>query len=88
VFSSAFLESALSTVVIYAPSVSKPHCSISPAALACVFGSLACVALAIGAGFTAVGAWPVLPFAGLEVAFLAGAFLIHARDISIRGRRT
>ncbi|HEX4927214.1 MAG TPA: DUF2244 domain-containing protein [Burkholderiales bacterium] len=68
--------------------MSKPHCSISPAALACVFGSLACVALAIGTGFAAVGAWPVLPFAGLEVAILGAAFLVHARDISIRGRTT
>jgi uncharacterized membrane protein len=73
-------------VVIYAPSVSKPHCSISPGAFACVFASLACVVLAIGVGFTMMGAWLVLPFSGLEVLLLAGAFVMHARDISIRDR--
>jgi SAM-dependent methyltransferase len=88
VFSSAFLESARSPVVSYAPSVSAPHCSISPAGFACAVASLACVALAIGAGFAVLGAWLVLPFSGLEVLMLGAAFAWHARDISIRDRRT
>jgi uncharacterized membrane protein len=75
-------------VVIYAPSVSQPHCSISPAGFACVFASLAGVVLAIGIGFAAMGAWLVLPFSGLEVLLLGAAFYWHARDISIRDTRT
>ena len=57
----------------------KRNCSISPAGLAGVFGALAVVALAIGAGFALAGAWLVLPFAGLEVAALLGAYLAYAR---------
>ena len=75
-------------MVSYAPSVSAPHCSISPAGFACVIASLAGVALAIGVGFALLGAWLVLPFSGLEVLLLGAAFAWHARDISIRDRRT
>jgi uncharacterized membrane protein len=52
---------------------------MSPAALAAVFAALAGVVLAIGIGFALVGAWLVLPFAGLEVAGLGVAFVLHAR---------
>ena len=58
----------------------KRNCSISPAALATVFALLATATLAIGVGFAAFGAWLVLPFAGLEVLLLAGAFLATARE--------
>ncbi len=75
-------------MVIYAPSVSKPHCSISPAAFACVFAALACVTLAIGAGFAMMGAWLVMPFSGLEVLLLAAALVTHAGAIDIRDRKT
>ena len=75
-------------MVIYAPSVSKPHCSISPAAFACVFASLACLVLAIGVGFAMMGAWLIVPFSGLEVLLLAAAFAMHARDIDIRDTTT
>jgi uncharacterized membrane protein len=57
----------------------KRNCSISPAGLADVFGALAAVALAIGGAFAVAGAWLVLPFAGLEVAALAAAYLAYAR---------
>ena len=57
----------------------KRNCSISPAGLAGVFAALACVVVAIGAGFAAVGAWLVLPFAGLEVLLLGWAFVAYAR---------
>jgi uncharacterized membrane protein len=57
----------------------KRNCSISPAGFAGVFAALACVVVAIGAGFAVVGAWLVLPFAGLEVLLLGSAYLIHAR---------
>jgi uncharacterized membrane protein len=57
----------------------KRNCSTTPAALASVFAALALVVLAIAAGFAAVGAWLVLPFAGLEVLLLAAAFVLYAR---------
>ena len=52
---------------------------MSPAGLATAFTALAALTLAIGAGFAVVGAWLVLPFAGLEVLMLAVAFFVHAR---------
>lgn len=57
----------------------KRNCSISPAGLLAVFAALSAVAAAIGIGFAIAGAWPVLPFAGLEVAALGAAFLAYAR---------
>jgi uncharacterized membrane protein len=57
----------------------KHHCSISPAGLLGVFGTLALIVLGIGAGFALAGAWLVLPFAGLEVLLLGAMFLLHAR---------
>lgn len=57
----------------------KRNCSISPAGLACVFVALAIAVLAIGTGFALLGAWLILPFAGLEVLLLAGAFVLQAR---------
>ena len=52
---------------------------MSPKALAGVFAALALVVLLIGAGFALAGAWLVLPFAGLEVLLLAGAYVAYAR---------
>jgi uncharacterized membrane protein len=57
----------------------KRNCSISPAGLACVFAALALAALAIAVGFALVGAWLILPFAGLEVLLLGAAFVLQAR---------
>jgi len=57
----------------------KRNCSISPSGLACVFAALAVAVLAIGTGFALAGAWLILPFAGLEVLLLAGAFVLQAR---------
>jgi len=57
----------------------KRNCSISPSGLACVFAALALAVLAIGTGFALVGAWLILPFAGLEVLLLGGAFVLQAR---------
>lgn len=53
---------------------------MSPAGLAVAFGVLAALTLAIGAGFAIAGAWPVLPFAGLEVLMLGVAYLVYARQ--------
>ena len=57
----------------------RENCSISPAAFAGVLGLLAVVTLSIGIGFAAMGAWLILPFAGLEVLALGAAFLAYAR---------
>lgn len=57
----------------------KRNCSTSPARLACVFAALAALAVAIAAGFALVGAWLILPFAGLEIVALAAAFVMVAR---------
>lgn len=57
----------------------KRHCSISPLGLALVFGGLAALTLSIGAAFAALGAWLVLPFAGLEALALCAAFVAVAR---------
>jgi uncharacterized membrane protein len=59
--------------------VVKRNCSISPASLLRVFALVAVVSLAIGLGFAAVGAWLILPFAGLEVLALGIAFLVNGR---------
>jgi uncharacterized membrane protein len=57
----------------------KRNCSIAPAGLACVFAALAVAVLGIGIGFAIAGAWLILPFAGLEVLLLGGAFVVQAR---------
>jgi uncharacterized membrane protein len=57
----------------------KRNCSISPAGLAGVFGVLALAVLTIGIAFAALGAWLILPFAGLEVLLLVAAFVQQAR---------
>ena len=44
-----------------------------------MFVALGAVVLAIGAGFAAVGAWLILPFAGLEVLLLGAAYVLYAR---------
>lgn len=57
----------------------KRNCSISPRGFLLVLALLAALVLAIGAAFAALGAWLVLPFAGLEVALLGVAFRLTAR---------
>ena len=47
-----------------------------------MFALLAAVAVGIGIGFAAMGAWLVLPFAGLEAFALAIAFFAMARRIA------
>ena len=59
--------------------VLRRNCSISPSGLLRVFALVAAATLAIGAGFAAVGAWLILPFAGIEVLALGAAFLLNGR---------
>jgi uncharacterized membrane protein len=56
---------------------------MSPAGLAVAFATLAAITLAIGAGFAMIGAWLVLPFAGLEVLMLGVAFVVYARRAGV-----
>jgi uncharacterized membrane protein len=39
-------------------------------------GAIAATTLTVAAGAVAIGAWPVMPFAGLEIALLALAFRV------------
>lgn len=72
---------------------SRRNSSLSPAGRILVFGSLAVVTVAISLGFAMYGAWPVVPFAGLECLglYLAYRWLTRHEDdyqcISITGER-
>lgn len=61
----------------------RPNQTLTLRGMTVLFAGLTLVVLTIGIGFTLAGAWPVLPFAGLELA-LAGAVLYrlfrHADD--------
>lgn len=57
----------------------KRNCSISPPALMALLGVMMLVSLGIGLAFAVIGAWMVLPFAGVEMAGLAAAFYLHGR---------
>lgn len=62
---------------------SRRNCSATPRQVLLVLAATALVNLVIGVAFAVVGLWPVLPFAGLEVAALAVAFYLcgrHATD--------
>lgn len=50
-----------------------PNCSLTPADAWRFFGLVAFTSLSIAGFFVANGYWPVLPFAGLELALLAFA---------------
>lgn len=54
--------------------VSRRNSSLSATGRILVFGSLAFVTLAISLGFAIRGAWPVMPFAGLECVALWFAY--------------
>jgi uncharacterized membrane protein len=61
----------------------KRNCSISPRDLLWILASIALVTCGIGAAFASLGAWLVLPFAGIEVLAVAAAFYlngVHAAD--------
>ena len=57
----------------------RRNCSISPEGLLRVFAMLALASLGIASVFAALGAWLILPFAGLEVLRLGVAFVAKAR---------
>jgi uncharacterized membrane protein len=59
--------------------VLKRNCSISPGGLLLAFALLAALSVGIASAFAMLGAWLILPFAGLEVLFLGAAFWLTAR---------
>jgi uncharacterized membrane protein len=59
--------------------LSKRNCSLAPRQLAVIFVLLATVSLIIASGFAALGAWMILPFAGIEALALGTAFVVYAR---------
>jgi uncharacterized membrane protein len=73
--------------------VARRNSSISPTGWRRVFALISAVTLGIAAGFAALGAWLVLPFAGIELALLFWAFRYlesHAGDyerVTIEGDR-
>lgn len=61
----------------------KRNCSISPQDLLWILASIAVLTCGIAVAFAWLGAWLVLPFAGIEVVALATAFFLngmHAAD--------
>jgi uncharacterized membrane protein len=56
-----------------------PNCSLTPRAALLFFASLCTMSLLIGGFFAALGFWPVLPFAGLEMLVLGIALNLSMR---------
>lgn len=57
----------------------KRNCSIGPRGLLLVFALLGALSIGIAVAFAVLGAWLILPFAGLEVVLLGVAFWMTAR---------
>ena len=57
----------------------KRNCSISPQGMLFAFALLAALTVGIASAFAMLGAWLILPFAGLEVLLLGAAFWLTAR---------
>lgn len=64
----------------------RPNCSLSVAGALLFFGSLCALSFAIAGLFVAQGFWPVLPFAGLEMAVLGWALWLSLRARHVRQR--
>ncbi|HEX4763298.1 MAG TPA: DUF2244 domain-containing protein [Usitatibacter sp.] len=56
--------------------LTKPNRSLGVGAQRVVLAMIAATTLGVAGGATAFGAWPVMPFAGLEVALVALAFRV------------
>ena len=64
----------------------RRNCSVSPQQLGVALGLLGAVSLSVAVFFWLQGAVLVLPFALVELAALATAFLVHARHAADRER--
>lgn len=62
----------------------RPNCSLSWRGMQVFLAFMALILGAIGAWFTLLGFWLVLPFAGLELLLLACAFYLVARRGQVR----
>ena len=56
--------------------LSVPNRSLGPSGRRWTLAAIAATTFAVAAGAAAIGAWPVMPFAGLEIALLALAFRV------------
>ncbi len=56
--------------------LSVPNRSLGPKGRRWVLGAIAATTFGVAAGAVFLGAWPVMPFAGLEVGFVALAFRV------------
>ncbi len=65
--------------VVYYSAVLRPHRSLKRRTTTRVVLVLAAVWFVIGLAFIAAGAWPVLPFFGLEVLLLLSLFRLNER---------
>ena len=57
----------------------RPNCSFGWTWMKRLFGFLACAVSAVAAYFVAMGAWLVLPFAGLEILIIGAGIYANAR---------
>ncbi|MBL4720611.1 MAG: DUF2244 domain-containing protein [Alphaproteobacteria bacterium] len=65
---------------VYFDAALHPHRSLSATGFYVVMGLATFFGIAIGVGFTLVGAWPVLGFCGVEILLLLLAFRINYRN--------
>ena len=59
--------------------VLKRNCALTPVQLAAAVGGVGLVSVVVAIVCACFGAWPVIPFAGLEMAALLVAFVVHGR---------
>lgn len=64
--------------------VIRPNCSLSWQRTVAVYCGICLVSLTIALGFSLLGFWLILPFAGLELIALAGGFYVCALRSSTR----
>jgi uncharacterized membrane protein len=69
--------------VFFAASLS-PHRSLPPRGFAVIMLLLAGVSFCVGLGFVLLGAWPVTPFFGVDVALVYLAFRVSYRSARLR----
>lgn len=75
------MTSAASAPVLYS-AIIRPHRSAGIADTRTLLLLIAAVWLVVGTVFVIAGAWPVVPFLGLEIALLAGAFALNNKAAS------
>lgn len=62
----------------------SPNCSLTPGTASLFYVSILTVSLSIAGAFAAMGFWPVLPFAGLELLGLGVALHLSLRRGRVR----